>query len=150
MKFKDYMLIVLFVRLIDKKIKITFEDTYCWAERDNHAINIAPSDFRSITDFGFVRHIKTNHSFNKIDNYSLAMISILHEIGHLYTNGKDDLEMRSFLAMVSPEIAAKNINIQNKYFNIPCEWQATEWAINFIKRNQKFVKKFDKKFRAFS
>lgn len=150
MKFKDYMLIALFVRMIDKKIKLTFEDTYCWAERENHAINIAPSDFRSLKDFGFMRHIKTHHYFNRINNYSLAMISILHEIGHLYTNGKDDLKTRSFLAMIPPEVAAKDRSIQDKYYNIPCEFAATEWAIRFIKKNDNFVKKFDKKFRKFS
>lgn len=144
----DYLKIAYFIHRIDPQIKVTFAREKMWANIENKEINIDVTDNE---DMGFRKHIYNGHKFKDVNKYSLLMWSILHEIGHIKTpKAKDDMHARTLCAMVSEETARKDISIQNLYFNIPCEWQATEWAINFIKRNQKFVKKFDKKFYKFS
>ena len=92
-------------------------------------------------EYGFAYHLKNTHKCKFAYNISYQLWAILHELGHYYANaGIEDEEqarfVRSVCAMLGDEVVKKDRNIQAMYFNLPSEWAATEWAIDFIRKNK--------------
>lgn len=86
---------------------------------------------------GFFRHLRTKH--HVMDYYRINKIiwQVLHEIGHYFTldfiEEDEDEEMeRAICAFIDKETAESSEAIQNIYFNLEKEWQATEWAKDYI------------------
>jgi hypothetical protein len=46
-------------------------------------------------------------------------------------------------ALLPVETVLENIEIQNTYFNLESEFEATEWAIEYSVNHRKFCKIFD-------
>ena len=116
-------------------VKVTFSKSGWWYDNEREVINVDLTDFN---DMGFMRHLHEVHKCEFAYEYSLTLWSILHEIGHYYTldDIEDDEDDRIALMLTTSEIA-DNEKVQDRYFNMPSEWVATEWAINFIKHNKK-------------
>lgn len=98
-------------------------------------------------DRGFMRHIVETHDFAQAYDYSLVLWSVLHELGHYFTSDDgwiDEDEASQYLvcALVSKE-ATDDPKIQDLYFNIPSEYEATEWAIDWIKANPELATRFN-------
>lgn len=137
--------IVDFVKSIDEELSVTFiNGVGYYYETATNTINV---DFTDETEeFGFLRHLKEVHNCDFAYDYSITLWSILHEIGHYETENEieedtDDEELRFWLSMTDKKVA-ENPTIQDRYFNLPSEWVATEWAIDWIKDNLETAKKF--------
>ena len=81
-------------------------------------------------------------------------LSLLHELGHLETNDKVrkdfSYEMRQ-LTWSAIDFTYESIEEKNlKYFEMPDETAATEWAIKWLQNadNRKTAKAFEKRFMA--
>ena len=74
-------------------------------------------------------------------NYSVYLLSLLHEIGHSetvdYFDYDDDTNLRQICNMLEPKEAAP------LYFALPMENDATDWAIDFLQKNQISLQKLD-------
>lgn len=126
-------------------IKVSFDDNEgSYFDDEEEAINIDLHDLQN--DKGFFRHLRTAHKCEWWKNYSPLLWTILHEVGHYYTlndfDMDDEMDERFALSMVSDD-ALDMPEVQDRYFNLPTEWAATEWAIQFIKDNPEYCKEFD-------
>lgn len=133
-----------FIKEIDEELNVTFDCNrgYCF-ETSTNTVNV---DLTDTEDCGFMRHLKEFHKCEFAYEYSLCLWSILHEIGHYETEGdlveSDDDTMLRFYLMFAEDKNHDNIELQNQYFNLPAEWYATEWAIEWIEENPTLAKKF--------
>lgn len=108
-----------------------------------------PTDFSQVEDFGFNRHLSQAHNY--INIHSEYMFALLHEIGHaLDAYDECDIESekltRAFCQYISTEQARTDTAIQNEYFNLPTEFSATEFAINYIESHPIITKIFSRIF----
>lgn len=123
------------VRAITHDTRIFFNrGSYCYYDADLNKINIDPIDF--IDDAGFMRHLRDTHRVPFIlwARYSLATWSLLHELGHHFCDeevdeSEHDEFVRAFCSMIPRDETDKEM--QDLYFNLPREYAATEWAIEF-------------------
>lgn len=134
------------VKSIAPEVEVRCEDDEitCF-DYDLNAVIIG-KDFQ-IDDCGFMRHVRYNHNFEDAYEYSLMFWSILHELGHYFTGNNgylSDEEMADYIlcGLIPREMADENEALQNIYFDIESEWNATEWAINWIKNNTELAKTF--------
>jgi hypothetical protein len=77
------------------------------------------------------------------------MWQVLHEIGHYYTldfieEDDDEIFERAVCSLIDKDTAENNEKIQDIYFNLEKEWQATEWAISYANKHFKKCKFFNK------
>ena len=135
------------VKSIAPKVKVVYdpESETCF-DHDLKAVIIG-DDFRD-DDYGFMRHIKYNHNFAEAYDYSINLWSILHELGHYFVgdNGyvsEEELAQYAICAMMPHDVAKDNPYLQNLYFDIPAEYNATEWAITWIMKHRKLAKIFN-------
>lgn len=123
------------VRSITRDTRIFFEHgSYCYYDSDLNKINIDPTDL--FDDSGFMRHLRDTHKvpFVLWARYSLATWSLLHELGHHFCDEKiDENEHDEFVRAFCSTIPRNETDkeTQNLYFNLPREYEATEWAIEF-------------------
>jgi hypothetical protein len=65
--------------------------------------------------------------------------TLLHELGHYFTldvwETEEEEETRLMCSLISEEEAQSNTAIQDRYFDLSREWEATEWAICFAENN---------------
>lgn len=129
---------LLFTKMVCSEIKIRFSNSGSYFDFNSDCIYLDPKE----NDCGFLRHLSQVHKCGFSNDYSLLVWSILHEIGHYYTLDfcDDDSELRLFLAFCDGSL----IEIQDAYFNLESEWEATEWAIDFIIEHSKLCKIFSK------
>jgi hypothetical protein len=134
------------VKSIAPEVDVVYEpDSFTCFDHDLEAVVIG-NDFQ-LDDRGFMRHIVETHDFAQAYDYSLAFWSILHELGHYFTGDDgwvDEEEANQYLvcSLVPSEIA-DDPKIQDLYFNIPSEYEATEWAIDWIKANPELATRFN-------
>lgn len=131
-----------FVKLVEPKIGVRFcKDGNSY----DHVKEIVYLDLDDKQDCGFLRHLEKEHGFEDTRNYSLAVWSILHEIGHYNTLDEceeDDFMTRIMCAVIEKDVAKNSERIQNAYFNLESEWLATEWAIDYLIKNKMLCKIF--------
>ena len=104
------------------KVKIDKTDSTCF-DFNNDTL-IVGYDFND-DEYGFMRHLREVHGCKFANLFTHRFWAILHELGHYFTGDgiedeKETLEVRAFCM----------------YFNLPSEFAATEWAINFIKTHK--------------
>lgn len=83
-------------------------------------------------DKGFLQHIYSVHGFADAYSYSELFWSVLHEVGHYCTEN-------------CLETHKGSDNSVYEYYEQDVEWNATEWAIDYILCHQKlsnFLSKF--------
>lgn len=134
-----------FVNYVEEEIVPTFnEGEGYFYETATNKINI---DLTDNEDFGFMRHLKETHKYKNADKISIIVWSILHEIGHYETEDEieweDDFNDRAVLALTGENVKY-NTKVQDMYFNLPSEFAATEWAIDWVKNNFKIAKEISK------
>ena len=142
-------LIWLFVKSIVPKMKIVFTPnegtSFEWST------NTIYLDVNENCD-GFLRHLNKVHLLqyyedNAMFNMKLGLHDInkivwqiLHEIGHYFTldfivEDEDEQTERAICSLIDEETADNSEKIQDMYFNLEKEWQATEWAIRYADRH---------------
>lgn len=126
-----------FIHSIDEELTVSFNENegYCFDTLENR-VNLALSQ---TDDCGFIRHLKETHKCPFAERINLILWSILHEIGHYETENEveeydEDYEMRIWL-MLTDETYRHNTAIQDRYFNLPAEYAATEWAKEWVENN---------------
>lgn len=125
----------LLVKLIAPTVHITQtdEDTAFEWTTDTIYYNPAQNPF----DLGFQRHLREQHLFEKPEQFSIGLWSILHELGHYFNPDEEvDENAKALCAMVSVEVAANSPYIQDMYYNSPDEFAATEWACDWIMKHK--------------
>ena len=137
-------LIWLFIKSIVPKMKVVFTDEESSFEWSTDTIYL---NLNENVD-GFMRHLKKKHlSQYYQDNAAFSMrLSLydinktvwqtLHEIGHYFTldfveEDEDEQTERAICALIDKDVAENSEAIQDMYFNLEKEWQATEWAIRY-------------------
>ena len=92
-------------------------------------------------DYGFMRHLGSVHKFVDADKYSYTLWHLLHEIGHFKTEEKygNNLAVRQYFKE-NAKLMLRNTHLQNSFHNLRVEWEATEWAINWVKEHPKKAK----------
>lgn len=124
----NYALVNAFVKLIAPEVTIIFSKTeYNSFDFGTDCIYFNPFDRN---DKGFMKHICKKHKCNFVPNFDLNLWTILHEIGHYYTS--------DIITFDEEEESTPCYFDQNE------EWEATEWAINYIKTHRIFCEIFNK------
>ena len=86
---------------------------------------------------------ETAHECQFVDDIDPLMWTLLHEIGHFETaeivDPEDDLANRALFAITSKEQARGDKELQDLYFSMDSEWQATEWAIDWVANHHKLA-----------
>ena len=134
------IIIFLFIKTINPRIKIKYDKdifAFCFTN------NTLYYNF-DIIDMGFMRHMREYHKWEP--QFSVMLYSLLHELGHYYMQDcidENEIETRAYCALLPVECVLKRPDIQNLYFNLESEFEATEWAIEYSVNHRKFCKIFD-------
>ena len=120
------------------KVKIDKTDSTCF-DFNNDTLIIG-YDFND-DEYGFMRHLREVHGCKFANFFTHRFWAILHELGHYFTgegieDEKETLEVRALCILIGDDIVKTNKGVQDMYFNLPSEFAATEWAINFIKTHK--------------
>ena len=134
-------LIRLFVKTTAPKVKVIFNPLDdCHYRHIDEVMNINLSQASNEDDGGFRHHLALVHKCPFVNEISLPLWSILHELGHHFTADEIDLddkldlfEQREQLFAMQEHLTDEEMN--NAYFNLADEWEATEWAIAYIKKH---------------
>lgn len=112
-------------------------DFYCYPNTKEIYISVlAPAT--ALDDF--IADI-TNRT--EIDDISVFTWSFLHEVGHCMTWNYLNKRTQNHCEYVKRKIERGSINYLT-YYRLADEKMATDWAIDFIERNHKLVKAFDR------
>lgn len=119
-------------------------DDGTYYDGDTETININLDELNQ--DYGFLRHLRVVHKCEFCNKYSPLLWAILHEVGHYYTlddyDNEEEEDERIALSLLDDDVL-HNPMVQDRYFNLPSEWGATEWAIHFVENNAELCKEFD-------
>lgn len=133
----------IFAKIVEPKIKVRFCHDGNSYDSYEEAIYL---DLDDTEDFGFLRHLEEKHGFSGARLYSLNVWSILHEIGHYNTldyceeNSYDELLARGMCGLIAKSEVTEEV--ENIYFGIESEWEATEWAIIYVMEHRKLCRVF--------
>ena len=134
------IIIFLFVKTINPRIKIKYKkDTFAFCFTNNTLYY----NF-DLIDMGFLRHMRECHYWEP--QFGLMIYSLLHELGHYYMQDcidEDEMETRAYCSLLPFEYVMQRPDIQDLYFNLESEFEATEWAIEYSVNHRKFCKMFD-------
>ena len=134
----------LFAKSISPKIKLNPYAGASSFSTETGAINICIDDPDILGQQAFLQHIALAHKCHFVNEISPLAWTILHEIGHYFTDEQftdneqeADGEYRSLLALgiIPDNYSHPDHSIQEAYFNLDTEWEATEWAINYIRKH---------------
>lgn len=138
-------IILLFIKSINPHLKVVFTDEESSFEWSTDTIYLNLNE----NCHGFLRHLRTEHHVNDYWRINKVIWQALHEIGHYYTldfieEDDDEIFERAICSLIDKDTAENNVKIQNVYFNLEKEWQATEWAIRYVKQHFTKCKFFNK------
>lgn len=134
----------LFAKSISPKIKLNPYAGSSYYSTETGEVNICINDPDTLGQEAFLRHIALAHKCHFVNEISPLLWSILHEIGHYFTDDQfsdDELEAdgeyRSLLALgvIPDNYSHPDASVQEAYFDLDTEWEATEWAINYIRKH---------------
>jgi len=126
------------VRSIAPELRVTFKKgNGNWYDEDEHKVNFDFEDVSPDTDGGFLYHLEHSHECGEVLTVPFSVWTLLHEIGHYFTlDFVRRTEQTEFIKIVcsiySREEAQANPELAKMYFDLPEEWHATEWAIDFV------------------
>lgn len=97
-------------------------------------------------DCGFMRHLREVHGVKWANTIHEHIWTVLHEIGHYYTyskyeNNEHEYNIRMKFEELSFDTVNRSPKLQNIYYNMKSEYVATKYAVDFIKRHYKLMKK---------
>lgn len=134
------IIVFLFIKTINPRIKLKYtenEFAFCFSNKTLYYS-------WNLIDMGFLRHMRECHYWEP--QFGVMLYSLLHELGHYYTQDcidSNELEIRSICALTPVEEMLANEELQNLYFNLESEYEATEWAIDYSRRHYWKCKIFD-------
>lgn len=134
------IIIFLFIKTINPRIKVKYDENAFAFRFINNTLYY---NF-DLVDMGFLRHMRECHKWEP--QFGLMVYSLLHELGHYYMQDcidDDELETRAYCALFPVECVLKRPDIQNLYFNLESEFEATEWAIDYSYKHHWKCKIFD-------
>lgn len=131
-----------FIKEINPEIKVKFQkwDMECDVYEDTVYVG---ETFDKRTDKYFMDFV---YSIDPECCGSVMMMSLLHEIGHIYTYDEDLSDEKDVLyEVLKLSYTDEQLEEYDKmYFNIPFEKEATIWGIRFAQMNKEIVKKYSK------
>lgn len=132
---KDIDFLQSFVELIDNEIEI-FKGHCFEVDMDLKEIYLGSKRYDRISQF-FMKHWENEIAETPMN---WCILSLLHEIGHIMTT-TDELEnnrqeLDSMYSFMYREGVITENEYFTSYFDIPAERKATEWGIDFYKKNQ--------------
>ena len=124
-----------FVELIDKEIEI--HKGHCFeVDIDLKEVYIGSKRYDRVSQY-FMQHWAEEIADAPIN---WCVLSLLHEIGHIMTDTEELQDNRQMLDSMYSFMYQMGAITENEYFtsyfDIPAERAATEWGINFYKKNQ--------------
>ena len=124
-------------KMIDRRLPViesTPESVYYDAERKVLVVG----EYHDPNDYGFMRHLMNVHRCKVADKYGYNLWHLLHEFGHYAIEEKygDNLQERAYFKE-NFRYLNRNIPLQNEFYNMKVEWEATEWAIKWVEANPK-------------
>lgn len=137
-------LVKAFVNNIDSSIEVIFDEEEFFADIYDNSIAVT-----------FNQDYETDelYSFFICENFGIRpnifVMSILHEIGHLMTNDDEMLDERDTiynLLKVNYEVNHNYIDYNRMYFNIPAEYEATAWAVDFYRQHKDMCDAFAREY----
>lgn len=124
-------------KIVCPKVHFHFEKdgSLCY-DYGKDCINLSDEMWKD--DIGFLRNLREMHDCEEWNFVGIAVWSLLHEIGHHFTYDftDDDMETRVICAMVSKTFARDSAEIQDLYYGIESEYEATEWAIDWVQSHR--------------
>ena len=134
----------IFIKSINKHIKVRFNKyNTCYSlTEDKIYLNVLDTD-----DCGFIRHLCEKHFCDYANDYDILIWAMLHEIGHCETQyfvENDDAGYRDLLNSINHELFQQNEALQNMYYDLPLEKEASEWAISYEYEHQDKIIFYDK------
>lgn len=144
MKLSQKRKIMQFIKNIDPEIKVKFQKGQLECDPENETIYIGKKNTKAEDDL-FNEYVQKLEPKCKYNSY---IMGILHEIGHImtYTEKDDDDRTEQYslmqVAYWTGLMTAEELNQQ--YFEIPLEKNATLWGINYAMKNQKIMQKFNR------
>lgn len=127
------------VRSIAPELRVTFKKgDGSWYDEDEEKINYDFTDVDPDTDGGFSYHLEHSHKCGEALTIPFSVWTLLHEIGHHFTlefTHRSELTecIKLMCSTYSREQAQVDPELAKTYFDLPEEWDATEWAINFVR-----------------
>ena len=120
---------------IDKDIKVKVGNAY-ECDIENKTIYLGSKELTTDTIL-FIQWLKTTPEYTPI---SYNLISILHEIGHIKTYNKIKSKQREVMYGIYSFLNEMQIvtteTLNQKYFEIPDEKDATNWGLRFYVNNK--------------
>lgn len=149
-KFGQKCLIWIFVKILAPKIKVKYDEDFYFNFRDKV---LGWRDYFCEPDMLFARHLKEYHGLEipwRIGEQ--FTISLLHEIGHYKTIGDlffEDIMEEETERILLQMCSGIDYEIAKRYCNLPTEFAATEWAVNFWREHKNFINFWTKMFNNF-
>lgn len=124
----------LLVKMIAPRVRVRKSREGC--EFEFGTSTLFYDDRQTAEDVGFMRHLAEKHHFPEGKRYSDRLWSILHELGHYYNpDAECDFNGKALCAVLCADLAKTSRTLQNLYYDSPDEFEATEWAIDWITRH---------------
>ena len=153
----EKIIIWLFIKSINPHLKVVFTDeesSFEWST-DTVYLNLnenVDGFMRHLNKVHLIQYYQDNAMFNMnlgLHDINKTIWQVLHEIGHYYTldfidESEDEQAERALCALIDKDTAENNEKIQDIYFNLEKEWQATEWAIRYVDKHFTKCKFFNK------
>ena len=129
----------LFVKLIAPEVKVEKSDEENYFDFETDTLYLCNTQEGEEM---FLRHLREKHQCLFVDDFKPKVWTILHEIGHFETaelyDIEEDFAARAAFALIPTDKADKEM--QDLYFDLESEWQATEWAIDYAARHYRKLK----------
>ena len=130
--------LILAAKIIQPRIKVKI------SKEDNSNFDHSTDTLTIGYDFEgnpeFMAHLENVHKCDFAREYADRFWTILHEIGHYETDGEMDDEEVDDFAYATLVNFVDNSYANQLYFNLPREYAATEWAIEWILLNPRKAK----------
>ena len=126
-------------KLVAPRLRFSFnreDDSYYNIEENSINLDLDPMDY------GFLRHLRDVHGCDSWDKIAPQTWALLHEVGHSHTWIEEEDE-EDFTRIILQFMDGTDEAVQNTYFDLPNEWEATEWAIKYVERHPHLIKIID-------
>jgi len=146
-------LLLNFMKDFDKDLEVVYipeiQPIFC-----SEGIIFIGDDFENGADY-FIDHMVEKHlcAPDLVKSLSIPMWSVLHEIGHYFTWDDEEWKKEQIARHLIDSVSKKEVlmsfeSIRKKtqfhHFNLPLEWVATDWAIDYVETHLEELKKADK------
>jgi hypothetical protein len=137
---QDLIYIRQFIKEINNEIVLRISPSGAWeCSLPKYRIYLGAKKISKDLDYSWQTWYK-KQEFYIGDNIFRRIISLLHEIGHFETFNVDEWDARNKIekklvkAYINDKISYDDLNYA--YWNLPNEYKATKWAIEYYKNNR--------------